>query len=355
VETKRNRRVTALLIVAVTLAAVYLFVTYALRWLAPFIAAFLISRLAEPLVTLLTAKLRLRRSVASAISVVLVFALAVTLFTLCVGRVIYELTALARDIPALLTRASVSLSNVNNTLRGIIADAPIEIREYLTLALDGLGARSADLLTGLSRKILTFVSNTAIAAPRALVFLFTCAVATFFISAGSREISAFFTRQVPRGRRAAFTELKSDMRGALGSWAKAQLMLSVVTFLQLFALFLLLRVEFAVLLALIVAVIDMLPVLGVGTVLIPWAGIALLGGDPTRAVWLVVGFAVILIVRNVLEPRLVGAQLGLHPLAALMAMYIGYCTTGVIGMILFPIALIVLKRLNEKGILRLWK
>ena len=129
----------------------------------------------------------------------------------------------------------------------------------------------------------------------------------------------------------------------------------LVTFLILTAAFLLLRIDYAVLLALIISFVDALPVLGVGTVLIPWALVMLISGNTSLAFGLVASYCTVCVTHSGLEPKLVGSQLGLHPVATLLAMYVGFCAVGILGMILFPIILITVKQLNDKGYLRIWK
>jgi predicted PurR-regulated permease PerM len=128
-----------------------------------------------------------------------------------------------------------------------------------------------------------------------------------------------------------------------------------LTFAELSAAFLLLRVDYALLLALAVAVVDMLPVLGTGTVLIPWAAADLLTGAPLRAAALMVTYGVVTLVRSFAEPKLVGSQIGLPPAAALAAMYMGFRAVGVAGMVLSPVALMVVKQLNDRGYVKLWR
>jgi predicted PurR-regulated permease PerM len=99
----------------------------------------------------------------------------------------------------------------------------------------------------------------------------------------------------------------------------------------------------------------MFPALGVGIVLVPWGAISLLGGDAVRGITLLIAFVVIQLLRNILEPKLIGAQLGLPAIATLIAMYVGFCTAGVLGMAMYPMALLVVKRLNDKGMVRIWK
>ena len=128
-----------------------------------------------------------------------------------------------------------------------------------------------------------------------------------------------------------------------------------VTFVELLLGLLLIRQPYALLLAAIIAVIDALPVFGTGTFLLPWAALCLLLQQTPKAIALGAIYAVITLVRSFLEPKVMAAQVNLPPLAALIAMYIGFCTMGVTGMILFPVALLFLKQLQDAGYLHLWK
>ena len=94
---------------------------------------------------------------------------------------------------------------------------------------------------------------------------------------------------------------------------------------------------------------------GVSLILIPWSIVSFINGDFMRGVILIVTYGVIAIVRNILEPKLVGSQIGLPPIATLLAMYIGFSAVGILGMALFPIGLIMLKHLNDRGYVKLWR
>ena len=143
---------------------------------------------------------------------------------------------------------------------------------------------------------------------------------------------------------------RHGLREALGGWLKAQGLLMLITFGELAAGFLLLRVELSLLLAGLVALVDALPVFGTGTVLLPWAVLALLGGDVRMSVGLLVLYSVISLVRSLLEPRLVGARVGLPSLAALVCMYVGFQALGVLGMLLAPLAVLA-RQLWDSGLL----
>lgn len=149
--------------------------------------------------------------------------------------------------------------------------------------------------------------------------------------------------------------VKADLLVTLGKWCKAQCILLGVTFCELLTGFLLLRQGYALLLAALIAVIDALPVFGTGTVLVPWGALCLLTGNVPKGLGLLALYGVISLVRSVLEPKIMAAQVDLPPLAALAAMYVGFCAFGVAGMVLCPMALLFVKQLHDSGWLRLWK
>ena len=336
-------------------AILWLFIRYALPWLLPFILAFAISRLIEPAVSFLVQKARFRRTAAAGLCTLIVFSALVTLTALAVGRAVIELTAFVRRLPALLQGVSDALNALGARVENFVSNAPVEIRNYLNGMIDGFVKKSAEIPAELSGKLLPLLSGAAKITPRFLVFFLTCAISVYFMSSGYADVRAFILRQIPREKHRALRDLKKDLVSTFGKWVKAELMLAGITFIEMAAAFLFMRIEFAVLLALLIAVVDALPMLGSGTILVPWAVVSLIGGDTRFAFGLVLHFAFNTILRNILEPKLVGEQIGLPPFATLLAIYIGFCAAGVLGMLLFPLGLILLKQLNDKGYIRLWK
>jgi predicted PurR-regulated permease PerM len=128
-----------------------------------------------------------------------------------------------------------------------------------------------------------------------------------------------------------------------------------MTFAQLLIGFLILRIPYALTLAALIALIDILPVLGVGTVLVPWAILLLVRGDTYTGVGLLLMFGIIWIIRQISEPRIVGHSVGLSPLVTLIVMYAGYHFMGFGGLFVFPLVMILLKNLHDIGVLRLWR
>ena len=128
-----------------------------------------------------------------------------------------------------------------------------------------------------------------------------------------------------------------------------------ITFTELCIGLTILRVDNAPVIAGIIAVIDIMPVLGTGGVVIPWTLISLVTGDFFRAIGLIIMYVIILVVRNIIEPKIVGSQVGLHPVITLASMFIGLHFFGIIGMFGFPVALSVIKNLNDKKIIHIFK
>ena len=177
--------------------------------------------------------------------------------------------------------------------------------------------------------------------PDAVLFAVTAILSSFMLSGELPAIRGWLRRTVRPAWLEKLQTLGGHVRTTLGGWLRAQLKLMGITFLILNAGLLLLRVRYPVLAALVITVVDALPVFGTGTVLIPWALAELLLGSVPRGAALVILYLCTLTVRSITEPKLVAAQAGLPPIASLMAMYLGARAFGVAGMVLFPLLLLL--------------
>ncbi len=344
-----------LLYATLSILGIFLLFKFILPWTAPFILAFLTAMLLEPIIRYVEKHIPLKRWLISSVLSAAFLALLIFLGQQIVTRAAAALSDFISELPQTLSGITDSLSWMNNKIYTYIDSAPNDIREHLETALDSILTSIQQLPGELSGTALRFITNIASYMPRILLFVGTYAVGVFFISSRYSEVRSFLLRQIPQKHQNKLTKLKTGIFGTLAKWLKAQMMLIIVTFLELTAGFILLRIEHPLLIALVVAFIDALPVLGVGTVLIPWAVLQLITGNTTMAIGLIVLYAAVTMVHSLLEPKLVGSQLGLHPVATLLAMYIGFSSIGIIGMILFPMGLIILKRLNDDNIIKLWR
>lgn len=349
---KWTRRI---LIGAAVLGFFVLFWRVLLPCLLPFLLAFGAAALLEPAVQGLCRKMHVKRGFASAVCVLFLLGAVSGVAVFAVSKLIYEVVDFLRALPELLSGLPDLFSQFERSAERVVRSAPEDTQEYLVGAMDSVLEQITELPGVLSAKALEWLSSLAGDAPKFFLFCATTLIGAFFVSAGFPEIRSFFLRQIPGRLQDRARKLKSDVLVTVGKWMRAQLTLMCVTFLELTAVFLLLHVRYAAVIAAITALIDALPVFGTGIVLLPWAAVSLISGETALGVGLLTTYLIVTFVRSVLEPKLLGSQFGIHPAAALLAMYSGFRLAGVAGMILFPPGLMVLKLLNDRGTVRLWK
>lgn len=336
--------------VLAAVAAVWL-----LPGLLPFLLALGVACLLEPPVRYLSDRAHLRRPwaallVLGSFSLLLLAGLAVLL-----RRLWYELGLLNSRLPALLGALQSLGTWAEGMLYRLTIAASPSLRSALESALHGALDQLSGLASDLSARIFERAANAVLSLPAAGLFLFTTLLASFFILAGRPVLFSFFRRQIPKQWLPRLERTATQLKGALGGWLRAQGILMGVTFLLLGIGFLWMGADPALLLAALIALLDALPVFGTGTILLPWAAAELLGGNFRRATALLALYALIWLTRSLLEPKLIADRAGLHPLAALFAMYLGFKLFGVAGMLLAPLAAVVLYQLHDSGVVKLWK
>jgi len=325
-----------------------------LPWTAPLLTAWVLAALLEPLVSFLV-RHRWKRAAAAGLCTLAALGLLLWGLTALIGRGLAAASALSRSLPALMQALSLRLGDLRALIDAHIRSAPAPTAELLESALSSLADAASALPAQLSRRLVALLSRMAQGSPDTLLFLVTAALGTYFISAAFPTVNAFLLAQLPDSLRQRLAGLGADLKSGFGGLLRAQLILTGVCFLELLAAFLLLRVQGAAVLAAVTAVIDALPVFGTGVVLLPWAGACLLLGQTRRGLGLFLCWGVTELVRNAAQAKLLGDQIGLDPLASLLSVYVGWRVAGVGGMLLFPLGLMLLIRLNERGVVRLWR
>ena len=199
------------------------------------------------------------------------------------------------------------------------------------------------------------VSGILAAAPKAGLFLMTTVLAVYFTSVSYPAILAFLKRQLPLPWQSRCREAARCFRSTMLKWLRAEVLLLLVTFGILLMGFTWIGIDFALLAAAFTALVDALPVLGTGTVLLPWAAGCFLLGDTQQGLSILALYGAAFLAHTLLEPRLLAGQAGLPPITALLAMYVGFHFMGVGGMVLLPIVLLLAKQLQDAGVIHLWR
>lgn len=317
--------------------------------LSPFLLALGLACLLERPVRFLCRKLHIRRSWAAAL-VLLGFTLLLAAGGfLLLRRLWFEVSLLSRWVPAVLEAVRAVQNWGEEILYRLTTAVTPSFRSALESALDTAAAQVTQLVAGLSSRLLRQSAAALTMLPAVGLFLFTALLASFFLLSGRPTLFPWFRRQIPRRWLPRLDDAAARLKGALGGWLRAQGILMGVTFLLLAVGFLWMGTEPAILLAALTALLDALPVLGTGTVLIPWAVAEAIGGRFRRCTALVILYLLIWLTRSLLEPKLIADRAGLHPLAALFAMYLGFSLFGVAGMLLAPLGAAILCQLLKRN------
>lgn len=326
-------------------AAVWLLSRYLLPIVLPFLLALLLALAAEPLVGVLHRRLRLPRTLASGIGVVISLLVAV-LFVLTLGALLLrQLRSIAGVLPDLGETALTGLRSLEGFLLRLAAKAPDAVSPILASQVEGAFSNGTEVINQVLSRVFSLASGILTRIPDSAFGFGTWILASFMISMKLPQIRLILKSKMPPSWQERYLPALRRLKQNLSGWFFAQVKLTGITFLILCAGFFLLRISYAPLWALLICFVDALPILGTGTVLIPWSLVCFLQGDSVRALGLLGTYAIAALLRSVLEPRLIGKQLGLDPLVTLFAMYAGYRLWGILGMITSPLLAVTVSQM----------
>lgn len=318
-------------------ALVWLGIRFLLPLAFPFLLGLLLALAAEPLVGLLHRRAHLPRALCAGIGVSLTFcALGVLLVLLC-ALIVRELGLLARVLPDLAGTARSGLGLVEHQLLRLTRYTPENIQPMLRRSVTDTFSDGTTLLNRGVQYVLGLAGNLLTHVPDSALTLGTGIISAFMISGKLPQLKKTLSVLISRRRLKPIVQTLRQLKTSILQWLLAQAKLSGISALLLFLGLVVLRIRYAPLWALGICLVDAFPVLGTGTILLPWALILYLQGDLARAAGLLGLYVTISLLRSVLEPRLVGAQLGLDPLMTLAALYAGYKLWGILGMVFAPL------------------
>lgn len=347
---KKYRIMEILIIIAIVVVSIY--AVYKLSYyVAPFIIAFIISSLLEPPVRLIVKKTKIPRKLAAPIVLLLFLLCFGSLLTLLILKLINEIKDMSKMLPVLFTTLFDNTSKLFDKVIEIYEWLPEEVAINVESFLLNQAGSLMNTVNSVINSLLKGAYATAVSIPEALVFVLITILATYFLTSDRERISRFFYRQFPENWIEKALNLRNNMFSALFGWIKAYLILMLITFAELFIGFIIIRMNYPLLLALIISIVDLLPVLGSGTILIPWSIYSFLVGNIKGGISLIVLYAIVFVVRQMIEPKIVSHQIGVYPLLTLIAMYAGLKLVGVIGLILGPVTILLVKNILS-GILK---
>ena len=343
---KLKKYVKSMIVFLITLLGIILGILLGIRFLQffmPFVIGWIIAMIANPLVRMLERRLKVARKHTSMVIIIGVLAVIIVAIYFLGVKIGEETRSFLEQAPEMYSEFREEFQDAGKNLESIISELPQNIQESLEEAQKDIGDITGQAVGKISQFTVDKAGTFARNIPGILISIIFSILSAYFFIADRDRILEFGRNHTPQIIQDIWRMLAESFKMVFGGYFKAQFKIMAVIGVILFIGMLILKVRFAILVAILVAFLDMLPFLGTGTVLIPWAVFKLLSGDIRYAVGLVILYLVTQLVRRIIEPKLVGDSIGMNPLATLIFMYIGYRVGGVLGMILaVPIGAIVL-------------
>jgi sporulation integral membrane protein YtvI len=312
------------------------------QYVAPFFIAVILSYAVEPIVQFFQRR-KLPRKIATLLTLLIFLGVLSLLVAFIVVKIVSEIRGLIEVLPGFVNDFYVRVTQLMTEDSTLLSGLPDELAAFIQELLANFVAYAGTLVNDIVKGAL----SVAISLPSAVLFLFMTLISTYFISSDREKIGTFFQGQLPAYWISKFHDIRGNIRQSFIKLMKAYLIIMSITFTELFIGFTLLKVSFSLALAAIIAVADILPVVGTGGFLIPWAIFSFVNGDLAMGISLLVIYVVVLVVRQVLEPKIIGSQIGVHPVLTLGSMYVGVKALGGIGIILGPVIFLVLRSISQ--------
>ena len=323
----------------------------------PFLIAFIISICIEPFIRKVIKKTKLSRKV-SAIIVLAIVSIII------ISASIWAITSLISEVYNLLQGINTYFDNANNFIKYITQKfdtSRIQFPPEVITFLENSTNNFLETLTEFVKKILNSVLTWITQIPKICISIGITILATYFICTDRFYMLDQLEHHFPKTWIKRFSVHLREIKVSLGAYLKAEIILVIISFIiLLIGLFILkflgLNINYPLLAAIGVAFVDALPILGSGTVMLPWAVISAINGDIRLASFLIIIYIIMIVTRQFMEPRIVSNQIGIHPIFTLIAMYTGFKLIGVLGLLVGPIILIILKSIFgtmiDKGVVK---
>lgn len=353
---KRRQFIINFLYYAIILGIVILLARYALSVLMPFFIAFLVSLLLKPVVAFFHDKVKIPRGMMGVVVVVLFYAL-VGLLVIVIGVQLFSAAkSFFLTLPGLYTNTIVPwMRSAFATLQEFAGHLTPDAAAAYNVVSENVTKSLGDAIVNVSKQMVTYVTTLTLKAPRFLLSLLIMVISTIFMTVDFPRIQAFVMRQLSERWRTLLHNARVQLGRTLWSYVRSYAVILVITFLEIFVGLSIIGVKNAAGIAVTIAIFDILPVVGSGLVLLPWTIYTLMSGNYTVGIGLAVLYVVVIVVRQIMEPKIVGDRVGLHPLVTLLAMVLGTYLFGGIGLLGLPITLALLHALNKEGAIHLYK
>lgn len=326
----------------------------------PFIIGFLIAFMMNPLVNFFQTRVKMPRSLAVIISLVLIMLVFAGLITLLIVEIASGAEYLAKVVPEHLITLidyiehlfAAQLIPLYNQLTGMFQSLEAGQQDTIMDNIQNVGATIGTTAGNFIKDFFEKIPNILSWFPNAATVLIFSLLGTFFISKDWYRLSALGSRFLPNRARTSSKTVFDDLKKALFGFIKAQATLVSITTVIILIGLLILRVDYAITIALVTGIVDIIPYLGTGLVFVPWIIYEAVAGEMSTAIGLGILYIVVLVQRQVMEPKILSSSIGLDPLATLIALFVGFKTIGFLGLIVGPVILVIFNTLQRANVFR---
>ncbi len=355
-DTEYRRAANITLVVAGICILAWVIFKYALPSLTPFLLAAALSAIVSPISRLVSEKTKIPRSLCSAVIIIISFSVLLGLMYAAVSRLVFEGGDLLRrlsDDPELIGN---TLVGITDALSGGGSHFSFLQRMFDSDQLRSLGIDIGELFRGALSSMLSSLAsalpNAAMSVvkriPSAMLFTAVFLIAAYYFSSEGGKIWGTLAAIMPEKWQKKLPVLGEKLKKTLVGYIKAYFLLMLLTFVEMYIGLTFIGADYAFIMAIIISVVDILPILGTGAVLVPWAIGAFLTSNTPLGVGLLIIYGISLIIRQLVEPKIVGKTLGLHPLATLASVYLGLSLLGFAGLFVGPMVALLLRELFFK-------
>ncbi len=329
----------------IVIAIVYLCFKFLSIYLLPFVIGIFVSFLVQKPVKAICKKTKISKGPLTIVFVVGLYLIIVTIITLLLYLIYKWVNSIIDMVPGAIPDIMEFIDYLSLSVNRLLKDLPPAVTEYFNEIPSKLLDAVQTLGLAISNWAINFVTNI----PTYIITIIVTVVASCYIAYDYTKIINLARKLIPSKAWNIILDIKDTFFTNIFKMLKSYILLMLITFTELSIGFAIIGVSRPILLGAIICVIDILPILGTGTVLIPWSIISLFTGNIWLGIELIILYIIITVVRNFLEPKVIGNQVGLHPLITLLAMFSGLRLFGLVGLFGFPIILIVISNLIRKG------
>ncbi len=352
----RRRFIINFVYFAIIIGIIIFISRYALGTLVPFVVALAVASIIRPIIKAMKDRWKLKNNAAAIIAVLFFFSIIVVIVAFVLTAIIKALVDIISDLPTLyaemiepaLIAAVEAVSEFLNDFK-FLGSTFDETAVYDFIASLGTTISSASV------SFLSFAGAKAASIPKLMLNAVITVIATVFLSVDWDDIKKFIYYQFSERTQMLLDNIGTHLKKILKQYITSYATIMLITFMEIFIGLMILRVNNSALIAGIIAVFDILPVVGSGIIILPWAIISILSGAVGRGIGLFILWAAVSVIRNIIEPKIIGDNVGLHPLVALIAMISGTYIFGPLGLLGFPVSLALIQSLNDAGVIHIYK